>query len=174
MQIRRLSSDDAAVARYVEELWIPYHRDMGAVVESHELVEDEDTVREVTEYLAGGLDSSERYLWIAIEGASDPFARIDTIDGTFAGFLLGAVESSPPTFDWPDRFLIGDLFVRESYRGSGLAETLLARAADQAREDGCSELALDVDVDNERARAFYEKMGFETERHRMRLATAQV
>ena len=59
---------------------------MSVVVESHELVEDEDTVREVTEYPVEGLDSSERYLWIAIEEVSDPLAGINTITGRSPGF----------------------------------------------------------------------------------------
>ena len=174
MLIRRLPPERSAVSRFVEELWIPYHRDLAAAVEAHGLIADEDMVSEVTEWLLTGLDSRERQLWLAIDGASDPFAGVDTVDGTFAGFLLGTVESSPPPFEWPDRFVIADLFVRESDRGAGVADQLVGRAADQAREDGCSELALDVAVDNERARAFYEKLGFETKRFRMRLPTADL
>ena len=169
MNIRRLRPEEAAVERYVEELWIPYHRDLSAAVEAHGLVEDEDTVAEATEFVVDLLDSPTKYLWIAVEGASDPFGDLDETDGTFVGFLLSGVEQSPSTFDWPDRFVLGDIFVRESCRGTGLADRLVERATAQAREEGCSELVLDVDVDNERARAYYEKLGFETARHRMRL-----
>ena len=36
-------------------------------------------------------------------------------------------------------------------------------------EEGRAELALDIDVDNERAVAYYEKLGFESVRYRMRV-----
>ena len=50
----------------------------------------------------------------------------------------------------------------------------MARAKRRAAETDCSELVLDVDVDNERALAFYEKMGFETLRRRMRVAVDEL
>jgi ribosomal protein S18 acetylase RimI-like enzyme len=52
----------------------------------------------------------------------------------------------------------------QPYRGSGLAERLVDRASARARECGCGEVTLEVDVDNDRARAFYRKLGFETYR----------
>jgi ribosomal protein S18 acetylase RimI-like enzyme len=70
--------------------------------------------------------------------------------------------------------VVGDIYVRESSRGSGLARDLMARAERRAAETDCSELVLDVDVDNERALAFYEKMGFETLRRRMRVAVDEL
>ena len=174
MHIRRLRPDDADVERFVTELWIPYHRDLSAAVADHAIVENDDLVDDVTTFTLDQLDSPDVYLWIAVDGASDPFARLAETDGTFAGFLLGAVEASPSTFTWPDRFVIGDVYVREDDRGTGLADRLVERAANQAREEGCSELALDVDRDNERALGFYEKLGFEPARHRMRLPVEEL
>jgi len=43
----------------------------------------------------------------------------------------------------------------------------MERATADAREQECGELRLDVDVDNERARAFYEKQGFEPHREQL-------
>uniref|UniRef100_UPI003CF27A03 GNAT family N-acetyltransferase n=1 Tax=Ligilactobacillus animalis TaxID=1605 RepID=UPI003CF27A03 len=51
----------------------------------------------------------------------------------------------------------------------GLADRFIDRAVADARERGCGELALDVDVDNKRAIAFYEKRGFENHRRHMTL-----
>ena len=168
MRIRRVRPEEAAVERYVEELWIPYHRDLSASVGAHGLAELDGLVATVTEHTLELIDTPERYLWVAIEDATDPFADLEDTDGRFVGFLLGGVEASPSQFDWPDRFILGDLYVDADHRGSGLARRLVERAADQAREDGCSELALDVDLDNERALAFYEKLGFSPARERMR------
>jgi len=77
-------------------------------------------------------------------------------------------------FDRPDRLLVGDFYVRERHRGDGLARELLDRAVRRAREVGCPELTLDVDVDNERALGFYEKVGFEPYRHKMAAPTDEL
>ncbi|GAA0720051.1 hypothetical protein GCM10009060_11430 [Halorubrum trapanicum] len=49
---------------------------------------------------------------------------------------------------------------------------LLERAAADARERDCGELRLDVD--NERATAFYERWGFEPYRRQMTLSVSDV
>ena len=177
MDIRRLRPVEPAVERFIEELWIPYHVDLGAAVEEHALVEplarreDDDLLEGAVEFAMDQLESVECILWIAVDGASDPYADLAETDGEFAGYVLCVVQPSPEPFDSPDRFVIGDLFVREPHRGTGLADSLVDRAVEQAHEEGCQELALDVDVDNERAMAFYEKRGFEPARMRMRLPT---
>ncbi|WP_254534698.1 GNAT family N-acetyltransferase [Halomarina litorea] len=84
-----------------------------------------------------------------------------------AGFVTAQADRCPAVFDRPDRTVVGDIYVREPYRGSGLAETLVSRVADHAREAGCTELALGVDADNDRALAFYERLSFAP--HRLRL-----
>ena len=174
MHLRRLRPDDAAVMRFTEELWLPYHRELSTTVEAHALCENEGVVTGASEFTTEFLDSTERHCWIAIDDVSDPFVSIEDIDGTFAGFLLAGVEPSPSTFEWPDRFVLGDFYVRDSYRGTGLAQRLVGRGLTQAREEGCSELVLDVDVDNERALAFYEKLGFEPGRYRMRCPVSDI
>jgi GNAT superfamily N-acetyltransferase len=73
-----------------------------------------------------------------------------------------------------DRLLVGDFYVTADHRGTGLARELMARAAQRAREVGCPELTLDVDVENDRALAFYEKLGFEPYRHKMSVPTAEL
>ncbi|GAB7117753.1 hypothetical protein JCM9743_02140 [Natrinema sp. JCM 9743] len=69
---------------------------------------------------------------------------------------------------------IGDLYVRDPHRGTSLARELVGRAAERARVAGCTELVLDVDVDNDRAVAFYEKLGFETARRRLTLSVTDL
>ncbi|MFC7136869.1 GNAT family N-acetyltransferase [Halobaculum litoreum] len=77
-------------------------------------------------------------------------------------------------FDRPDRLVIDDLYVRELYRGGDLARDLVGRAASYAEAADCPQVALGVDTDNERARAFYDSLGFEPRRHRLVVDTAEL
>jgi ribosomal protein S18 acetylase RimI-like enzyme len=56
---------------------------------------------------------------------------------------------------------IHDLAVLPPYRGRGIGSALLAFAEHQARRRGCCRLTLEVQDDNPRARALYERFGFE-------------
>jgi len=62
-----------------------------------------------------------------------------------------------------DGAVLNELFVREPHRGTGVGDDLLAAALAVAREQSLptDRLLLDVDPDNERATAFYERWGFE-------------
>jgi len=170
VELHPLSADRAAVRRYVEELWLPYNRNLEATVDRHALATDVDVVDEEIEFRMGRLESAGYRAWIAVDrppDASGADLDIATGDGDLVGFVTTEVEEAPTVFDRPDRLVVGDIYVREPHRGTGLARRLVDRAAERAREAGCAELVLDVDVDNERALGFYEKLGFETYRHRM-------
>ena len=173
MHIRRVRPEDAEMRRYVEECWLPYHRDLEDAVSAHTLDVGEDFDREV-EFHLDLFDDSDNRLWVALDDVDEPAAPLADVDATFAGHLSTALEPSPEPFESPDRLVIGDFWVREQYRGTGLADELVARAVQQAREDGCEQLALDVDADNERALAYYEKLGFEVGRYRMRVSSLRL
>ncbi|EJN58568.1 GNAT family N-acetyltransferase [Halogranum rubrum] len=168
MDLHPLPADEAAVRRFSEELWLPYHRTLEAVVDSHALVDapDDQIVDAEVEFRLGRLADDHYRLWVAVDGVSE---NVDLAagDGELAGFVATGVDEAPPVFDRPNRLVVGDIYVREAYRGSGLARELLARAAERARDVGCAEMTLEVDVDNERALAFYEKFGFEPLRHQL-------
>lgn len=174
MEIRLLPADEAAVRRYVEELWLPYHRDLEATVDAHALADDVDLVAEEIEFRLDRLEAESYRAWVAVDENPNADANdgVDVVDGDgdLAGFITTDIDESPTVFDRPDRLVIGDIYVREPYRGEGLARDLVDRAAERAREMDCAELALDVDVDNERANSFYEKLGFETYRRQMTLS----
>ncbi|MFB6219317.1 MAG: GNAT family N-acetyltransferase [Halobacteriaceae archaeon] len=161
MELRRLPAEEDALRRFAEELWLPYHRELAATVEAHALADGVDLVAEEVAFRRERLESGAR-AWVAIEDGGALAG-----DAALAGFVTTSVDESPPVFDRPDRLVVGDIYVREPHRGTGLADRLIDRAAERARASGCDELALDVDVDNERAIAFYEKLGFEPRRRRM-------
>jgi GNAT superfamily N-acetyltransferase len=83
---------------------------------------------------------------------------------TIAGYVTAEREPSPPVFARGDRVNVGELYVRPPHRGEGLADRLLDRVVAWGRDRGCERLSLSVNVDNERARAFYERRGFEPRR----------
>lgn len=59
-----------------------------------------------------------------------------------------------------DDFYISLVVVDKEERGKGLGKRLIGKAMEIAQQKGSSRLVLDVDTENHRARALYEKLGF--------------
>jgi len=152
--------------RFVEELWLPYHDDLEAAVDSHVMAEEVD-VADIVEFRTDYFDDPSRRLWVALDDVDDPAGPLSAVDGTLAGFLSTSLRTPPAKFDTADELHLGNFYVDPPYRGTGLADDLVARAIQHAREDGAVELSLQVDVDNDRALAYYEKLGFDVAKYRM-------
>ncbi|MFC4544290.1 GNAT family N-acetyltransferase [Halosolutus amylolyticus] len=183
MKIRRLPSTDSAVRRFAEDLWLPYHRELEATVDAHALADDVDLVAEEVPFRLERLESEGYRAWVAVDATGDEGDEAernagdsDLADGdaVLAGFVTTEIDETPTVFDRPDQLVVGDIYVRDPYRGTGLARDLIDRAAERARAADCPELVLDVDVDNERAVRFYEALGFETARRRLRAGVDEV
>ena len=84
-------------------------------------------------------------------------ALIAEIDGAFAGMCIYFKSFST----WLGRpgVYVQDIFVEERFRGAGVGEGLLRRVAELTRSQGGVYLRLSVDVGNDGARAFYERIG---------------
>lgn len=178
MEIRALPAEETAVRRYVEELWLPYHRELEVTVDNHALADDVDLESEEVQFRLDQLEATSHRAWVAVNDHCDERSNGDInladVDGELAGFITTVIDESPTVFDQPDRLRIGDIYVRKPYRGTGLARELIDHAAEWASEAGCGVLTLEVDVDNERAIAFYEKLGFETHRRQMLVAVEEL
>jgi len=61
---------------------------------------------------------------------------------------------------WTDPPELQDVEVREGCRRRGVARSLIAAAESACRRRGCTRLRVTVSVDNDRARALYESLGF--------------
>ncbi|MFB6111471.1 MAG: GNAT family N-acetyltransferase [Halobacteriaceae archaeon] len=132
--------------------------------------ESADIVAEETAFRREFLDTDGNDGWIAVPAETDPDTPLEMLRESFRGFLLVSVDESPAVFDHPNRLVVSDLYVVPDCRGTDLAVQFMERARTTAEAAGCSELRLDVDVPNERARAFYEKLGFEAYRHRLKVS----
>ena len=101
------------------------------------------------------LSRAEGAVFLAVEdGVPAGFAqcqlRHDYVEGT---------ESSPVGY-------LEGIYVREAYRGRGLAKALLSACEGWAREQGCTEFASDCELDNGGSIAFHLGAGF-TEANRI-------
>ncbi|SFR38132.1 MULTISPECIES: GNAT family N-acetyltransferase [Halorubrum] len=192
MEIRRLPPTAAAAERYARELWLPYHRDLAAAASDHALADrpDDELIAAETEFrLDLCRENDDHRTWVV---GVDPEAEAGDVDSEvldpespapvgvpgpdrdLVAFVSTSVDACPEVFDRPDRLVVGDVYVNESYRGTGLADLLMERAVADARDHGCGELRLDVDVDNERATSFYERWGFEPYRRQLTVPVSEV
>ncbi|MER8589804.1 GNAT family N-acetyltransferase [Mesorhizobium sp. M1338] len=82
---------------------------------------------------------------------------IAEVDGEFAGLCL----HFPIFSTWMGRpgVYVQDLYVEDLFRGRRIGEKLLRRVARECRAAGGVYLRLSVGTNNERAKAFYEKLG---------------
>jgi ribosomal protein S18 acetylase RimI-like enzyme len=114
------------------------------------------------DYRAGYLEWVERC--VAEQKRAVQVAEAGGGDGDAVGALAGYVFVLPEslTYIW-DGAVVNEVFVRESQRGTGVADDLMEAALAVAREQDTplERVVLDVDPDNERARAFYDRWGFE-------------
>jgi ribosomal protein S18 acetylase RimI-like enzyme len=78
------------------------------------------------------------------------------IVGTFALLIMDnlAHKGSPSA-------VVEDVCVEERLRGRGIGRTMMNRAMDIARENGCYKLVLSSNLAREKAHAFYRLLGFE-------------
>lgn len=117
------------------------------------------------DYRAGYLDwvercvaEEERAVQVAEVGdcGSGEAADVDAL----TGYVFVLPESL--SYIW-DGAVVNEIFVREPHRGTGMADDLMEAALAVAREQDTplERVVLDVDPDNERARAFYDRWGFE-------------
>ena len=86
----------------------------------------------------------------------------DSADGgpTLVGYVFVLPERL--AFVW-DAAVVNELYLARAYRGTGVADDLMTAAVDVARRQDLplDRLLLDVDPENARAAAFYDRHGFE-------------
>jgi len=83
--------------------------------------------------------------------------------GGVVGFVTVEREGGAYTQD-DSRGVVTNLYVRPEYRGEGVGSALLGAAEDRIRDLGVDTIGLEVMADNERARRFYRRAGYEPHR----------
>lgn len=81
-------------------------------------------------------------------------------DGEIVGFLLGEIQKRPPIFVAPRQAYVGSIGVLERYKGQGIGSRMLDAFAEWARRKAMPYIMLNVVVENDAAKHFYEKHGF--------------
>lgn len=101
----------------------------------------------------------ERWLaWVARCVADEPCVLVAERE-TLVGYVFLLPERL--AFVW-DAAVVNELYLAPEHRGTGLADELFERGIEHARSQDLplDRVVLDVDRENERARAFYERHGF--------------
>jgi len=86
--------------------------------------------------------------------------RIAEVKGVGVGFVkIGPMKLPVEPSD--SSMLLDQLYVRGEHHGSGIARELMEWAIEEARRRAAKALYLTVFIENERARRFYDRFGFE-------------
>jgi ribosomal protein S18 acetylase RimI-like enzyme len=96
--------------------------------------------------------------------AGGTWGDLTEVYGRVGGRLRGGVLWSLGREVDNDRFLIDGICVAKAHRGKGVGSQLLAALYREAAERGYGAVRLDVVQDNFRARALYERQGFQAVR----------
>ncbi|CQH59303.1 GNAT family acetyltransferase [Halobacterium hubeiense] len=110
------------------------------------------------------LDDDYRREWLAWVGRcvaeNERCVQVAESDDGLAGYVFVLPESM--AFVW-DAAVLNEIYVAPEFRGTGVADDLMDAALGVAREQSLplDRLVLDVDRQNERAKAFYERHGFQ-------------
>ncbi|ELY43465.1 GNAT family N-acetyltransferase [Natronorubrum sulfidifaciens] len=89
------------------------------------------------------------------------------VDGHLVGFASFTVEHGTLDLD-VTRGHLSNIYVEPNYRGRGIGTALLEAVEDALADRGVEALALEVMADNEAARRFYARQGYDT--HRVTMA----
>lgn len=107
-------------------------------------------------------DYRDRYLeWVGDCVAEHPrCVQVAVEDDTVIGYVFVLPESC--AYIW-DGAVLNEIYVTDHHRGTGVADELLRAGIDAASDQTLpiDRLLLDVDRENERGFAFYERHGFE-------------
>lgn len=131
-------------------------------------------------FIEANLDAAHAISAVSADGRFLGVAGFKTPEGAFLGGGMRELRASYGTVGsvWrsgllailerecePGTLLMDGIFVHRSARGLGIGSRLLAAIEDRARSKGFERIRLDVIDENTRARALYERRGFQPVSH---------
>ncbi|MFB6082979.1 MAG: GNAT family N-acetyltransferase [Halorientalis sp.] len=149
---------DTDAADAVADCWVDLAEEQRAVGSHLRAAENRNTIRENVRraIVADGL-------YVAVAEADDEY---DAEPGTILGFVMFSVGREPLATT-ATRGTIENLYVRPAYRDRGIGGELIATAEEKLAARGVDAVKLEVLADNEPARRFYRRHGYEP--HRVQL-----
>lgn len=87
-------------------------------------------------------------------------AEVPDASGEIVGFLSGEIREGSPAFSPKTWAAVEDIYVTRTYRGRGIGRALVEACGEWARDKGADGVSLQVAAGNERARKFYDGLGF--------------
>ncbi|MEF8800966.1 MAG: N-acetyltransferase [Halolamina sp.] len=111
------------------------------------------------EWVERCVGADERCVTVAVDETATEDPSAGPADAV-AGYVFVLPESH--RFIW-DAAVLNELYLSPAYRGTGVADDLIDAAVAFARDQELplERFVLDVDRENDRAKAFYERHGFE-------------
>lgn len=100
--------------------------------------------------------------------SSDAIVYIAEVDGKPAGYNLTFIEDNVPIFSIEKLGCVGDIFIREKFRGKGVASAFRKRAFAWLKKKGIKHATISLMAVNDRAHEIYRKWGFFDYRINMR------
>ena len=106
------------------------------------------------------VDDDERCVTVAVDAGDENGETDETAGDDVVGYVFVLPERLAMIWD---AAVINELYVAPAYRGTGVADDLMDAAVDLAADQSLplDRIVFDVDPANERARAFYDRLGFE-------------
>ena len=105
------------------------------------------------------INGAKQFLFERIENNESFIFIVEDIEAKeFVGFVQ--LYPSFSSISMQRSWILNDLYVKNEYRGNGIAKLLLEKAYSFANETKAKGLSLSTSVNNERAQKIYEQFGF--------------
>ncbi len=110
--------------------------------------EQESDIKSAKEFLEERISKNESVIFIAIDEGKNFGAGFVQLYPSFSSVAL------------KKKWILNDLYVHKDYRMKGVAEALIEKAKELARETGAKGLTLETHSLNSNAQKLYDKTGF--------------
>lgn len=144
MEIREAESEDAELI--AKDFWHPLGKEMENYSELNELKEDAD--EEAIEEFRKQLEDDKHRIFLLEEGSEE------------VAFITVKIDERPSRKNGKYLAII-NLYVKKGYRGQGYGTKLVEKSRQVAQKENRDYIMVSSEWENERARKFYEKLGFE-------------